>query len=155
MLKRFSLALILVLFSVLVLAFLNYSPSSEFVEVNNIQVLGNTIIVGRDCDAIVAETSPERAESIQLGLTGEIVERPNTHDIYAATLKTFNITLQAVEIYKIDENHYFSDMVFTKDNKMLRLDSKPSDAIAIALRTNSKIFVNRTLLAEVGQNVCG
>ena len=45
-------------------------------------------------------------------------------------------------------------MILSKDNKVLRLDMKPSDGIAVAVRTDSPIYINATMLDEIGQNIC-
>jgi len=49
---------------------------------------------------------------------------------------------------------YYSDMIFNQDKKVLILDSMPSDAIAIALRMDAPIYINETLLEEVGKDIC-
>lgn len=140
--------------SVLALGLINYIDIVDYTEVNVLEVYDSTIIIGRDCEAIIATTSPERAESIQLGLDNTILERPNTHDTIATILNSFNITLDGVYIEGMREDYYHSDMLLRDKDKILRLDSKPSDAIAIALRTNSTIYIKRSLLAEHGENIC-
>jgi hypothetical protein len=81
-------------------------------------------------------------------------QRPNTHDIFAQTLKSFNITLDYVTIDNLVNGTYYSNLFLRSGNKILKLDAKPSDAIALALRTNSTIYINKTLLQEVGKNIC-
>lgn len=128
----------------------------KFVEVNELHVIqDNTIVMGNNCTAIVAQTSPERARSITLGLRGIINVRPNTHDILSDVLDGFNITLERVKVTKFKDNMYLAKMILRNRDKILKLDSKPSDAIATALRTNSTIYINRTLLNERGKNICG
>ncbi|MFQ6020761.1 MAG: bifunctional nuclease family protein [Candidatus Aenigmatarchaeota archaeon] len=122
--------------------------------VNVIEVIGNNVIVGNNCTAIIAETSPERAESISLGLKGIIQERPNTHDTFSAVLRSFNITLEAVQIEGVKDNYYYSNLILRTGDKILKLDTKPSDAIAIALRMNATIYINKTLLTRMGENIC-
>lgn len=141
--------------SILAMGLINYLDITNYVEVNTIQVYDTNIAVGRDCTAIIASTSPERAYSIQLGLEKRIEERPNTHDTLATILDSFNITLEGVYITGIEGDYYYSDMLLRDEDKLLRLDTKPSDAIAVALRTNSTIYIKRTLLTEYGENICG
>ncbi len=145
---------ILILFSIAVFAIFSIINTEDFVEANVLRVSENTIIVGYNCTAIVAETSEERAESIDQGIRGVIENRPNTHDTLVAILKSFNITLDRVQIEGFRENYYFSSLILRSGDKVLKLDTKPSDAIAIAVRLNTSVYLNKTLLIEKGQNIC-
>ncbi len=135
-------------------ALFQYFSTDGFVETDIIRVSGDSIIIGNNCTAIVATTSPERAQSIQQGLNGIMGERPNTHDTIAQILKSFNITADAVKFNNYDGRYFYSDMILRSGPKVLTLDMMPSDAIAIALRTNTTIYINKTLLAQIGKKVC-
>jgi bifunctional DNase/RNase len=126
-----------------------------YVAADLIKVSGNTIYIGSNCTAIVADTSQERAQSIEDGINGVINQRPNTHDTLVAIMKSFNITLDSVTIDRFDGTNYYSNLILRSNNKELKLDTRPSDAIAIAVRTNSTVWINRTMLQEVGKNICG
>ncbi len=156
--RRMKIFLIaLAAFAILVLAgfaALRYFSTDGFVEVNVLQVSGDSIIIGNNCTAIVATTSPERAQSIQQGIDGAMGERPNTHDTFAQVMKAFNITLEAVKFNGYDGKYYYSDIILRSGPKVLALDAMPSDAIALALRTNSTIYINSTLLAQIGKKIC-
>ena len=146
--------IILILLSIASLAIINLIETSKYVVANVLRVDGNIIIIGYNCTAIVAETSPERAYSIELGIKGVIEQRPNTHDIFAQTLKSFNITLEHVTLDNFENGIYYANLHLTSGNKVLKLDAKPSDCIALALRTNSTIYINKTMLQEVGRDIC-
>jgi len=146
--------LIIILFSFLSIALVNLINFEDYLIANVLEVSGNTIILGNNCTAIVAQTSPERAHSIEIGKKGIIEQRPNTHDIFAQTLKSFNITLEQVTIDNFEEGIYYANLHLISGNKFLELDVKPSDGIALALRTNSSIYINKTLLQEIGKNIC-
>ena len=147
----FALVLSIGLISIEVSHFLN---TKEYVEADILHVEGTTIILGSGCTAIIAQTSPERAESIRLGLAGRINERPNTHDLFVEAFNTFNITIDSVTLDRFDGRYYYSSIFLAAEDKVLKIDSKPSDAIAIALRAKAPIYINKTLLSEVGENVC-
>jgi len=144
----------LILLSIASLAIINLIETSKYVVADVLRVEGNVIAIGHNCTAIVAETSSERAHSIELGIKGVIEQRPNTHDIFAETLKSFNITLEHVTLDNFEDGIYYANLHLSSGNKFLKLDIKPSDGIALALRTNSTIYINRTLLQEVGRNIC-
>jgi bifunctional DNase/RNase len=146
--------LLLIVLSVAALAIVNMIDSSEYYAADVLEVEGTVITLGHGCKAIVAETSPERAYSIELGIKGLIEQRPNTHDIFSETLKSFNITLDYVTIDRFEDDVYYANLMLRNDDKALKLDVKPSDGIALALRTNSTIYINKTMLQEVGKNIC-
>jgi len=146
--------LILIALSFAAIAVINMTNLGDYVVANVLQVSGQIVTIGNNCTAIVQATSAERAQSIQDGINGVMEQRPNTHDIFAQTLKSFNITLDYVTIDNFVNGTYYSNLFLRSGNKILKLDSKPSDAIALALRTNSTIYINKTLLKEVGTNIC-
>lgn len=135
-------------------ALMNLISEEGYLEANIVKVVGTSIVIGNNCTAIIAETSPERAQSIGLGLEKRIEERPNSHDSFVDVLKSFNITLESVSIERYDNKFYYSNMLLRTKEKVLKLDVRPSDAIAIALRANAKIYLNKTLLQEIGKNIC-
>jgi hypothetical protein len=147
---------LLILSSIMAYAIINLIEvdKSKYVVADYLKVSDTTILIGNNCTAIVAETSPERAESIESGVKGIINERPNTHDTFVAVLKSFNITLDSVNLERFDGKYYYADLILRSGDKVLKLDTKPSDAIAIAVRTNSTIYINKTMLQEIGENVC-
>jgi len=126
----------------------------EFVEADVLRIEGNTIILGEGCRVIVADTSPERADSIRLGLEDRIDERPNTHDTFVQAMKSYGISVDSMSLTYFDGRIYYADLVLRSDEKVLKLDAKPSDAIAIAIRADAPLFVNRTLLGEIGRDIC-
>jgi len=146
--------LLVVLFSFVALGIMNLMNTEDYVVVNVLQVSGTTVVLGNNCTAIISDTSQERAQSIRDGINGIIEERPNTHDIFAETLKSFNITLDRVTIDSLVNGTYYANLYLISADKVLKLDVKPSDGIALALRMNSTIYINKTLLQQVGSVIC-
>jgi len=146
--------IVLILLSIVSLAIISSIEASNYVVADVLKIEGNVIAIGNNCTAIVAETSPERAYSIELGIKGVIEKRPNTHDIFAQVLKSFNLTLEHVTIDSFNDGVYYANLHLRSGNKVLKLDAKPSDSIALALRMNSTIYINKTMLQEVGRNIC-
>lgn len=134
--------------------FVTHYSTEDYVLVDVLRVQENTIIIGKGCVAIVADTSPERAYAIQMGIENRIETRPLTHDSFSEVMKGFNITLEAVKIQRYDDQFYYSDMILNQGDRVLRLDTMPSDAIAVALRMDAPIYINKTLLEEVGKVIC-
>ncbi|MBR9682170.1 MAG: bifunctional nuclease family protein [Candidatus Aenigmarchaeota archaeon] len=130
-----------------------YNPN-EYVEMNVLNIFETKIMFGNNCTAILARTSEERAKDIQLGQQEIIDGRPNVYDTFSEVLNNFEIELEAVLIQNVDDDYFYSDMIFRTDDKVLRLDTRPSDAIAVVLRTESKVYINKTLLEEQGIDIC-
>lgn len=126
----------------------------DMVKADTLDVNGDTIALGTGCMAIVADTSTERADSIRLGQMKVINDRPTTHDTFMATLDAFNITVDSFRLTRYDGRLYYSDLVLRSRDKVLKLDVRPSDGIAIAVRADAPMYVNKTLLAERGENIC-
>ncbi|MCD6476921.1 MAG: bifunctional nuclease family protein [Candidatus Aenigmarchaeota archaeon] len=136
-------------------AIVEYYTNEDYLQVDIIKIVnGNQILFGNKCTAIIATTSPERAYSIQLALEKRYDQRPTTHDSFSDVLNSFNITLERVNIERFDGQFYYSNMILKQNKNVLELDTKPSDAIAIAIRLHAPIYVNKTLLEEQGQNIC-
>jgi len=147
---------LLILSSLMAYAIVNLTniDMSNYVVANYLKVSGSMVLVGNNCTAIVANTSLERASSIDSGMKGVINERPDAYDTFSAILKSFNITLDSVNMERYDGNYYYANLILRSNDKVLKLDSRPSDAIALAVRMNATIYINKTMLQEIGKNVC-
>ena len=145
---------ILVLYSLSAIALFNFFDTEDYVIANVLEVSGTTVVLGNNCTVIISQTSPERAYAIETGLMDIIDERPNTYDVFADTLRNFNITLDYVTLDKYEDGIYYANMYLSSKEKVLMIDLKPSDGIALALRTGSDIYINKTLLEMIGSKIC-
>ena len=59
-----------------------------------------------------------------------------------------------VKIVDLKENNYIGKLIIQQGNKVLSLDSRPSDGIALVVRTNSTIYFKESLLKEMGKYIC-
>ena len=87
------------------------------------------------------------ALSISLMLNGEQIPRPLTHDLLLMCLKALGARLGGVEICDMRDGIYYAALNLRLADKAIRLDCRPSDAVALALRAQAPIFVRHTLLA--------
>lgn len=92
------------------------------------------------------------AQSIALALENELItKRPITHDLFVSFCKSFNLYLKFIVIYKLEEGVFYSNLFFEDQNKNEKiLDSRTSDAIALAIRFKSPIFTNNEVLNLAG-----
>lgn len=93
--------------------------------------------------------APE-AQSIALELEGIIPPRPLTHDLFESFVHAFGIKLLQVYIYKFEDGIFYSELTFSDGERQIVLDSRTSDAIAIAIRTKSPIYTNQEILLTTG-----
>jgi hypothetical protein len=90
---------------------------------------------------------PLEAASMATELEGIRPVRPMTHDLVRNLLGDLGATVEAVEITELRENTYYARIeVKTREGSAVRIDSRPSDAISIALRTKSPIYVAKAVL---------
>ncbi|MDR2470479.1 MAG: bifunctional nuclease family protein [Tannerella sp.] len=87
------------------------------------------------------------AQSIAVALEGLQVERPLTHDLFVNFAGAAEMRLEEVFIHKVVDGVFYSELVFANG---IRIDSRTSDAVALALRMKCEIFTPESLLQEHG-----
>ena len=90
------------------------------------------------------------AQSIAIALEHITPPRPLTHDLFVALTRTLGIQLREVYIYKFQDGVFYSELIFDKGADTVSLDSRTSDAIAIALRVNCSIYTSPEIVKECG-----
>jgi len=91
------------------------------------------------------------AQAIAIALEKKIkTTRPLTHELFKSFADKFNIKLNHVIIHKLIDGVFFSNIVCEKKNKIIKIDSRTSDAIALSLRFSTPILVNKKVLDEAG-----
>jgi bifunctional DNase/RNase len=90
------------------------------------------------------------AQSIAIALEGINPPRPLTHDLFFSYTKATGYRMQEVFIHRFDDGVFFSYIILTNGNKTIKIDSRTSDAIAIALRTNCDIYTTETIMRKCG-----
>ena len=91
--------------------------------------------------------TPE-AQSIAFKLQGSIPPRPLTHDLFQTLLAQLGILLLEVNIYKYEDGVFFSKMILRQGTEIIEIESRTSDAIAIALRTKSPVYTSKIIMQE-------
>ena len=90
------------------------------------------------------------AQSIAMEIEKLQSSRPLTHDLFSHTLKHFQIEIHEVCIEKLEEGIYYATIYFMKDGESVGIDSRTSDAIAMAMKFNAPIFVLQHIIDEAG-----
>ena len=86
------------------------------------------------------------AQAIAVALEGVDTYRPLTHDLFYNFSKAFNIELTEVSIVKLDQGVFYSELICIRENAKIRIDSRTSDAIALAIRFKCPIFVEDDIM---------
>lgn len=81
------------------------------------------------------------ATSIASALKQVQMSRPLTHDLMKEVFDQLGVVVQRIVIHDLKESTYFAELVVTFGDKVMVLDSRPSDALALAVRTSAPIFV--------------
>lgn len=93
------------------------------------------------------------AQAIALSLDGLNPSRPLTHDLMQKSFQVFNIDIIEVIITDIKEGIFYAVVVCKKGEIIVDIDSRTSDALALALRFNCPIYANQKVIDEVGSAV--
>ena len=83
-------------------------------------------------------------------LENQPTTRPMTHDLMANMLKEFGMKVVRVVVTDLKESTYYARITIQTDGKLKEIDARPSDSIALALRTGAPIFVAKSVLSESG-----
>lgn len=89
------------------------------------------------------------AESIVIQIHGLKRARPLTHDLCRSLIIAMGGTLRRVQITRVENNTYYAELHLQRPEGVVRVDARPSDAIAIALRLDAPIFAADSLLSEI------
>lgn len=90
------------------------------------------------------------AIAIAVSLEGIKPRRPMTHDLIKLIIDAFDAKLVKIVIADLEDETYFAKIYIEADGKLLGVDARPSDSIALSLRTNSVIFVNDEIMNKNG-----
>ena len=93
------------------------------------------------------------AQAIVIKLENLDPPRPLTHDLFKKFADEFKISITEVMIYKLEEGVFFSKLVCNNGVKEFSIDSRTSDAVAIALRFGCPIFITEEILKKAGITV--
>ncbi len=93
------------------------------------------------------------AQAIAIQLEGLKPPRPLTHDLFLNVALAFDIEIAEVFIHKLEEGIFYAEIVCEQNSNRIRVDSRTSDAIALALRFECPIFTTEEILEKAGINM--
>jgi bifunctional DNase/RNase len=93
---------------------------------------------------------PYEAESITVALQEVEISRPLTHDLLKNLFSAFNAKVLRVEIVALKDDIFYGNIVASADEKIVDIDARPSDAIALAVRTHVPMLVSQDVMDAAG-----
>lgn len=95
----------------------------------------------------------EQARAIISALENQAPPRPLTHDLMVNLMDEWSMTLERIVIHSLQDNTFYAILQIRQGENRKEIDSRPSDAIAIALRTKSPIWVMEEVVADASMPV--
>jgi len=93
---------------------------------------------------------PWEANAIAMKLQGLAAERPLTHDLFARTLDELGVTVRDVIITDLSDDTFHARLFLVTGERTIEIDSRPSDALALAVRAGAKIYAEPAVLERAG-----
>jgi bifunctional DNase/RNase len=93
------------------------------------------------------------ATAIALGLEGVETQRPMTHDLLKLVTESLGARVERVVVTSLSEGTFFADLILSRNGDEIPVSSRPSDAIALAARTDAPVFAARSVLDEGGVEI--
>lgn len=90
--------------------------------------------------------------AIKLKISGITPPRPMTHDLLCSTISQLGAKVDKIIITKLEQNTFFANLVLKINGKTTEVDARPSDSIAVAIRTKASIFVEEGILDSISTN---
>ena len=114
---------------------------------------GSAVFVGNEEKVFVISVDPNMGQIITMYLKDQRTERPLTHELVQHIFKGFGISVERVVITELRNSTYFARIILQQQNelgrKLVELDARPSDCLALATAQRKPIFVNAALWAQV------
>jgi len=93
---------------------------------------------------------PWEASAIAMKLQGQAPERPLTHDLFATVIGLLGATVREVIIADLADETFLARILLESGGRTIEIDSRPSDALALAVRTGARIFAAEAVLERAG-----
>jgi bifunctional DNase/RNase len=91
---------------------------------------------------------PFEADAITIQLQGVQVARPLTHDLLKSVIREMGISVSHILVSELRDDTFYARIVMDVDGKSMEIDSRPSDAIALAVRVGAPIFVDEQVMDQ-------
>lgn len=119
-----------------------------------IETVPGIIYLTHNCSEMTMVTTEHQTYSIENGIMGVIDPRPTTHDVLKDILDNWEINVTMAKIERMVEGTYYSTLVLEQEDRVLLLDTRPSDSIATAIRYSAPVYINQDILDREAIDIC-
>lgn len=91
---------------------------------------------------------PPEAAQVGMALEGVKFERPLTHDLFLDALTNLDARIDSMVIYRAKKQMFFAHLVLSQGGRLITLDARPSDAVALALRQGAPMYIQEDVLDQ-------
>jgi bifunctional DNase/RNase len=116
---------------------------------------GNAVVLMDDAAhrGLVLFVGGTEALSIAVRLEQRRFERPLTHDLLDSVVTKLGGEVVSVRVDRLEDDVFFGSLLISKDGRLLELDARPSDALALAIGNSVPVYVAETVLTQAGIDV--
>lgn len=93
---------------------------------------------------------PAEADAIAVKLQGVTVPRPLTHDLLISVIESLGASVNSIVVSDLKNDTFFAKIMLNVDGKVVEIDSRPSDALALAVRSEVPIFADESVMDKAG-----
>jgi len=93
---------------------------------------------------------PAEADAIAVKLQGVNVPRPLTHDLLRSVIDTLGVTIDSIIVNDLKNDTFYAKIILNADGGQIEVDSRPSDALALAVRADVPIYADEAVLDKAG-----
>ena len=119
-----------------------------------VKLVGSDLSFIYNCKAVSASITAERAYALHLSVQKRVLVRPTTYDLLEDLIREFDLKPKMVKIYRNNDGIYVADLIIENGKKMVKIDTGPSDALAIAFRMNIPAYAEAKAFEEDGKKIC-
>lgn len=118
------------------------------------EVFADGVLFKDKCTGVWIAMPYEKTFSIKRGAVGVLDIRPTQHDLMYDIFKQYAINMTYARIERVEHDFYYATMLLETDEKLLQVDTRPSDALALAARFGAPVYMSDKLLRQKGVQVC-
>jgi bifunctional DNase/RNase len=93
---------------------------------------------------------PAEADAIAVKLQGVTVPRPLTHDLLSSVIDSLGATIDSIIVNDLKSDTFYAKIILNIDGEQIEIDSRPSDALALAVRADVPIYADEAVLDKAG-----
>jgi len=93
---------------------------------------------------------PAEADAIAVKLQGASVPRPLTHDLLSSVIEALGASVDSIIVSDLQKDTFYAKIILNVDSEQMEIDSRPSDALALAVRVEATIYAEEAVLDKAG-----